>query len=236
MIADLNPSIPNEADKTAFEAMLQEVVPAQLYSAAKDFGDRYFYIPALQRHRGITHMFIAKLSEGDMAAEASLDLARTLAEKTIDKYTSLVQQQINLHPEATVDEEARDLQLAYHSLYLFQVLTLDRGTTHGMLAHNENDVGILASLPSAVDAELLALWREKMAEPQVQLLDGILTALPISSNWKPRCVITDEVRASLANTVRAHYRKHGRKAMASQAEMNMEFWGWKMKQIRPSLS
>ena len=36
-----------------------------------------------------------------------------------------------------------------HSLF-FQVLTLDRGTTHGLLAHGDNDVGTLGSLPNFV--------------------------------------------------------------------------------------
>jgi len=33
--------------------------------------------------------------------------------------------------------------------------TADRGTTSGLLVHDENDVGILGSLPSHVDKKLL---------------------------------------------------------------------------------
>ena len=53
------------------------------------------------------------------------------------------------------------------SRYLFQVLTLDRGTTHGLLAHSENDVGTLGSLPTVVDRQLLQSWMEKVSPPQV---------------------------------------------------------------------
>ena len=48
-------------------------------------------------------------------------------------------------------DEATAQQLAYHTLYFFQVLTLDRGTTSGLLVHDQNDLGIMGSLPAWVD-------------------------------------------------------------------------------------
>ena len=40
--------------------------------------------------------------------------------------------------------------------YLFQVLTLDRGTTSGLLIHNQNDVGIMGSLSLYINKVLLS--------------------------------------------------------------------------------
>ena len=46
----------------------------------------------------------------------------------------------------------RKKQLAYHTRYFYQVLLLDRGTTAGLLVHDDNDVGTLGSLPGQVRA------------------------------------------------------------------------------------
>jgi coproporphyrinogen III oxidase len=66
MIADLNPAIPDATAVATFEKSLKSVVPADLYEDSKIFGDKYFYIPALDRHRGASHMFVAKVDETDM--------------------------------------------------------------------------------------------------------------------------------------------------------------------------
>ena len=104
----------------------------------------------------------------------------------------------------TYTEEERQKQLAYHTLYLFQVLTLDRGTTSGLLIHDQNDVGIMGSIPSHVNRDLLASWVEKMPEPQDQLLLSLIQALP---NEVPTPV-DEKTKKLLAKAVRKHYKKY----------------------------
>jgi hypothetical protein len=40
---------------------------AALFADAKLFGERYFFIPDLGRHRGTSHVFVFSLSAGDVA-------------------------------------------------------------------------------------------------------------------------------------------------------------------------
>jgi len=88
--------------------------------------------------------------------------------------------------------------------YLFQVLTLDRGTTSGLLVHNNNDQGIMGSLPSAVDRALLRSWTDRVAPVQQPLVEQLAEALPHSAPSR-----VDEVaRLRLAAVVREHYRAH----------------------------
>ncbi len=202
---------------------------AALYEAAKDFGDKYFWIPALGRSRGAAHVFVGKLpvalvgeeeeeeeagdrsdkdddttANNDSTAEvagnpppppppppastsfpASMELAHRLANVAIETYSTLVEDAMRRHPAESVASEsyfagAKRNQLAYHTVYLFQVLTLDRGTTHGLLAHNQNDVGTLGSLPRFVDRALLERWAEtiELPPPQDMLLQEVISVLP----------------------------------------------------------
>lgn len=100
-----------------------------------------------------------------------------------------------------------------------QVLTMDKGTTYGLLAHSDNDVGTLGSLPCKVDRDLLASWRESTPDVQQLLLDDILSALPLES----ASVVTPETRAALATAVRKHYRNR-KEGIKHQAEMDMVGW------------
>ena len=84
------------------------------------------------------------------------------------------------------------------------MLTLDRGTTSGLLVHDQNDVGIMGSLPAFVDRELLASWASQVPDAQVELVRAIAAALAEGSPSH----VTDEVRGRLAQTVRAFYRAH----------------------------
>ena len=95
-------------------------------------------------------------------------------------------------------------QLNYHTLYLFQVLTLDRGTTSGLLIHNQNDVGIMGSIPSHVSRHLLQSWLPKMQTPQNELLKAIIDCLPEGEV----AAVEDDTKQKLADAVRAHYLKH----------------------------
>jgi len=199
MMADLNPSIENEADTVQFLNALQKAAPAQ-FDEAKEQGERYFYIPVLGRHRGVAHFYLENYHTDD--AEADHALARAVGEAAIDTYLAILGEA--LHEAKPASEEQRARQLAYHSLYFFQVLTLDRGTTTGLLVHNQNDLGIMGSLPAYVDRDLLASWVGRMPAPQDALLQSLVAALPDTS---PAPVGAD-VKRQLADVVRSHYRQH----------------------------
>ncbi len=197
LMADLNPSIPQPSDTAAFEAMLQEVAGA-CYDEASEQGDRYFYIPALERHRGVSHFYLEGFDSGDFAADA--EFAERFGAAVIDRYSALLGDALD-RAEQPADRAA---QLDYHTLYLFQVLTLDRGTTSGLLVHDQNDVGILGSLPAAVNRELLVSWRDRTPAPQGSLVDALAKAL----GSKAVCEVDENAKRVLAAAVREHYRAH----------------------------
>ena len=199
MMADLNPAIVATAPKAEFQAALREAA-GQYYEAGRQQGDRYFTIPALDRHRGVAHFYLEGHATGEAHADA--ELARRIGEAAVDVYCTTLAASLRAHPSPS--DADRRAQLAYHSVYLLQVLTLDRGTTSGLLVHNQNDVGTLGSLPSHVDRSLLASWRHKLPPPQDQLLAQLVDVLP---DLTPSPVTT-EVKRALAQTVRVHYQMH----------------------------
>lgn len=199
IMADLNPSVPNEADTRRFGDAMRSALPEQ-YAEATRQGERYFYIPALGRHRGVSHFYLEEFSARDLQEE--LSLAKKFARCVIMTYMQTVKAALKTHTVA--DEEAVEKQRAYHTLYLLQVLTLDRGTTAGLLAHGDNDTGVLGSLPSHVDKRLLDSWRGRLEGVQNDLLGEIVSALPGGGVVR----VDDEVKARLAGVVRDHYRKH----------------------------
>ena len=209
MMADLNPSIFSASDKKAFDRMLAQSIP-EFYGEASVQGDKYFYIPALERHRGVSHFYLENFSTGEN--EEDKVMAQTLGENVIDAYVKIIKSAILLHDK--VSEADKQAQLAYHTLYLFQVLTLDRGTTSGLLVHNENDVGILGSIPSHVDKALLLSWSEKMPKGQEELLNVIAACLPESG------AVEDEQKAALAQAVREFYLENPQ-ALKMQASGNV---------------
>ena len=224
MIADLNPAIP-DADATGrFSEALRlgtaRRVSRPLRRAALDFGDRYFYIPSRRRHRGAYHFFLGKLDEGaELSADACEDLAKRLAGAAIEAYAQAVERALADHPDASLTDDDYQRQLEYHTLYLFQVLTLDRGTTHGLLAHGDNDVGTLASLPPRVDRGLLAEWGSALPPQNKQrlMVDRVVATVPETGQ------ITDAVRQQLADHVREHYRANP-EAKDMQAELDLKGW------------
>lgn len=199
IMADLNPSHENpEATAQYFDALMK-AAPEQ-FDAAVAQGERYFYIPALERHRGYAHFYLEAYNSGD--AQADLDLATAVGETAIDTYIDILRDAL-IDADTPTAEQQRT-QLAYHTLYFFQVLTLDRGTTSGLLVHDQNDIGILGSLPAYVDRSLLTSWLPKMQQPQDQLLNGLITALPANSP----SLVGEAVKQKLANVVREHYTSH----------------------------
>lgn len=209
VMADLNPSLIDESeeDKKQFSQMLEKVTQ-ELYEEGAAQGDRYFNIPVLGRHRGVSHYYLEGYNSGDFEADKAF--VRNVAERVIDQYISIVTEKLTAYP--TYTEEERQEQLAYHTLYLFQVLTLDRGTTSGLLIHDQNDVGIMGSIPSHVNRDLLASWVEKMPEPQEQLLLSLLQALPDEVPTP----VDEKTKKLLAKAVRKHYKKYP-EALSMQA-------------------
>ncbi len=207
LMADLNPSHHEATEQACFEEGLRQAAP-HLFDAARAQGARYFFIPALGRHRGVTHFYVDDFSSGDFGQD--LALAKRVGESTIDTYVELVREALARNPSPSDDERAK--QLAYHTLYFFQVLTLDRGTTSGLLVHDQNDLGIMGSLPSRVDRALLRSWEPLVPTPQAALLRALVDALP-DEHPAP---VTDAVRLQLAQLVRQHYRAHP-EALALQA-------------------
>ncbi len=210
VMADLNPAIEDVDHTRFFTKILNKVAPKQ-YDLASEQGDRYFNIPALDRHRGVSHFYLEEYCSDD--TQADFDLAKNFGEAVIDCYVNIFSQANKVHQNPT--KQNFEKQLAYHTLYLFQVLTLDRGTTSGLLVHDQNDLGILGSLPAKVDKLLLSTWVNKLAEPQNKLLEAIVNVL---SDELP-CVVDEKAKIALAHVVRQHY-KSNPMALRMQAQGN----------------
>jgi len=199
VMADLNPAIENAEDKAEFATKLEQAAPEQ-YAEASPQGDRYFNIPVLGRTRGVTHYYLENYASGDEAAD--LAMARKMGEAAIDTYIDILTNAIEKRTSPT--EADYKQQRDYHTLYFFQVLTLDRGTTSGLLVHNQNDIGIMASIPSHVSRSLLASWVPKMEAPQDLLLENMIACL----TGEEVCLVENDTKQALANCVRKHYQMH----------------------------
>ena len=197
VMADLNPSLFYEEDKKTFDAMLQISAP-DTYKEAMKQGEKYFNIPALKRHRGVSHFYLEEYTMQSSAEE--MKFVEHFTRNVIDCYIAILDKAIQTRCSVTSKDISQ--QLAYHTLYLFQVLTLDRGTTAGLLIHNQNDLGILASLPAYVDTNLLSSWVKKLKAPQNELLQEIVDTINIDGK------IDDAVKKRFAFILREHYTKH----------------------------
>jgi coproporphyrinogen III oxidase len=231
MISDLNPSLHNPTAKNLFETALKEICPQELFDDGKLFGDKYFFIPELNMYRGTSHLFIPELSDTEMKPQESRDLAKRLATTTIDTYTAIIQERMSACPKDKVTEFQQKEQLAYHTAYFYQVLFLDRGTTAGIMAHSDNDVGTLASLPTYIDRKLLESWlQNKVEPPHDELLRRILTLLPDTDG---PCSVTNDLRQKLATTCRDYYLEDQTRA---QFQADMDVPGWQKRPHKPVLS
>jgi len=212
LMADLNPSLlPDDVSKRAFEMMLHKAAGETFIEEGLAQGERYFTIPLLKRTRGVSHFYLEGFNSGDFEHDRAY--VEQFAIKVIDAYIGIVIQALQYYVSYTKEEAQK--QLDYHTLYLFQVLTLDRGTTSGLLIHNQNDIGIMGSIPSHINRELLASWVEKMPKPQDELVTALLNALP---NEIPT-PINEVTKQKLANALREHYEKYP-KALNMQASGN----------------
>lgn len=209
IMADLNPSIISESDldKKIFSATLKEAT-GKLYVEGAAQGDRYFNIPALGRTRGVSHYYLEGYNSGDFEADKAF--AKEIGESVIDKYIAIISAKLATYK--SFSKEKQEEQLAYHTLYLFQVLTLDRGTTSGLLVHDQNDVGIMGSIPSHVNRDILSTWQALMPYPQNELVAALLKALPKETPTP----VDEDTKKALANAVRKHYKKYT-EALAMQA-------------------
>jgi coproporphyrinogen III oxidase len=201
VMADLNPSLigESESDKERFSETLQKVT-GELYEEGAAQGDRYFYIPVLGRHRGVSHYYLEGYNSGSFEEDKAFVLE--VGENVIDTYIAIISDKLAQY--STFTPEEKEEQLAYHTLYLFQVLTLDRGTTSGLLVHDQNDVGIMGSIPSHVNRDLLATWVEKMPKPQDLLVKALLKALPEEMTTP----VEEKTKIALAKAVREHYKQY----------------------------
>ncbi len=202
LMVDLNPAIENTVDTEAFNAALRTVT-GELFESGQKEGLKYFYIPALKRHRGVSHFYLEQYHTDDVDADFSL--AQKFGQNMMDTYVELLSNALTKHSQENLTDDDWQRQLGYHTVYFFQVLTLDRGTTAGILVHDENDVGILGSLPAFIDRHRLASYRQHMADPQTILLDRLLLSLPEGKDGV--CFIDETVKRSLAQVVRSFYKE-----------------------------
>ena len=227
VMADLNPAVETPEHTARFKQALQatssqgsvsdnqsdnHLLSADELAEALAQGDRYFHIPALERHRGVCHFYLENFYSDD--TEADLAKAEHVISAAIDSYGSILADAVNENPTPQAEDFRR--QLDYHSVYFLQVLTLDRGTTSGLLVHDQNDVGILGSLPRHVDKALLQSWNAKMLAPQDELLHRLVECLPVPDASSQMSLIDESVKVALATAVRAHYKQYP-EALALQA-------------------
>jgi coproporphyrinogen III oxidase len=208
LMADLNPSNFDAHDKNVFDVALANV-SEELYEEATVQGDKYFFIPALKRHRGVSHFYLENYKTEDKKEDAIFALL--FGEGVINSYVSIIKDALKKRTQ--IDEIALQNQLEYHTLYLFQVLTLDRGTTSGLLIHKQNDRGIMGSLPTQINRDLLKSWATQVKTPQEELV--IALAQSINKNG----IIDKETKERLVEVVRRHYKKYP-EALSLQASGN----------------
>jgi len=208
VMADLNPSIINEDDREKFDTALRDL-SNERYEEGSLQGDKYFNVPALKRTRGVSHFYLENYKTDDKKADATF--AKSFGEGVIDSYIDIITNAIKRR--TTISQKEIQTQLDYHTLYLFQVLTLDRGTTSGLLIHNQNDVGIMGSLPSHINKKLLKSWNSVVMKPQDELLKSIANVIDESG------VVDRKTKERLAQVVREHYKKH-KETLSMQASGN----------------
>ena len=197
IMADLNPSLENMEDKKIFDESLKQISKENYEEGTKQ-GEKYFFIPALNRHRGVSHFYLENYKSGDK--QKDFDFALEFGKTVINTYINIISNAFETRKTFSVQDIKK--QLDYHTLYLFQVLTLDRGTTSGLLIHNENDVGIMGSLPKFVNKKLLICWIENMEEIQKTLLENIINSIDDNG------VINTQTKEKLAQVVRNHYKNN----------------------------
>jgi len=197
LMADLNPAIVDDNDTALFNEMLKQS-SGEFFESGIEQGNRYFYIPALNKHRGVSHFYL----EGFTGNEQTSPLfAIDFAKNVIDCYIDILSDKLSCLPPPS--DLALQQQVDYHTLYFYQVLTLDKGTTAGLLIHNQNDVGTLGSLPAYINRDLLQSWIADTPPPQQPLVEALVGLLPSQKIVH----ITPEIKEEIAMVIRRHYKK-----------------------------
>jgi coproporphyrinogen III oxidase len=209
VMADLNPSLENKEDKDIFDKVLKDLAKNTYEEGVKQ-GEKYFFIPALNRHRGVSHFYLENFKTNDK--EKDFDFAFNFGKGVIDTYIDIISNAFQKRTTFSVQDIKK--QLDYHTLYLFQVLSLDRGTTSGLLVHNQNDIGIMGSLPSFINKILLKSWEKKVEKPQDELINNLVNEI------NDRGIIDKITKEKLAQKVREHYKKYPQ-ALKYQASGNV---------------
>ena len=203
LMADLNPSIYNEEFKKYFSETLIQTT-GKYYSIGSKQGDKYFYIPALKRTRGVKHFYLENFHTDDF--ENDLKYVKKVALSVINTYIDIIDMVFKENKKWTKYEANQ--QLDYHSLYFLQVLTLDRGTSLGLLVQDKNDIGIMGSIPAYINKTLLQSWIAKVNHYHKELLKQLISCLKLSYGNKNISLIDDETKLKLANTLRQYYKKY----------------------------
>lgn len=208
LMADLNPAISCEEDTANFDNTLK-TLGGQYYDQAKQAGDDYFYIPALKAHRGVSHFYLEGFNPEGIEGNA---FAKQFVTGVIDSYIAIFSNKLTAAKNrltADITQQQKQTQLDYHTLYFYQVLTLDKGTTAGLLIHNQNDVGTLGSLPRFVNRHLLSQWIEKTPAPRDQLVNALVLALADNNGISEVTTeVTTEVKINIVQVMREHYKSH----------------------------
>ncbi len=197
IMADLNPAIEFQEDKDKFTCTIANFAN-NTYEEGTAQGDKYFNIPALNRHRGVVHFYLENYKTQNK--QADFDFASDFGTGIINTYIDIIDNAFKNRTSFSVHDIKK--QLSYHTLYLFQVLTLDRGTTSGLLVHNQNDAGIMGSLPRFVDKNLLASWEKLVPTPQDELVRKLVEVIPSNGH------INIDTKIKLAEAVRNHYKTY----------------------------
>lgn len=197
VMADLNPAITYQEDKDKFTCTIANFAN-NTYAEGTSQGDKYFNIPALNRHRGVVHFYLEDYKTANK--EKDFDFSYDFGLGIINTYIDIIDNAFKTRTSFSVQDIKE--QLSYHTLYLFQVLTLDRGTTSGLLVHDQNDEGIMGSLPRFVDRNLLLSWAKLVPTPQDELVTKLVEVIPTNG------LIDVPTKTKLAQTVRQHYKTY----------------------------
>lgn len=196
IMADLNPAIEDKADTNKFSQVLEQA-SGVYFAVGSEQGDEYFNIPALKRHRGVSHFYLEGFEEQPDTPE---NYAIDFGKQVIDCYIEILTGKSIEQPTITAEQQRQ--QLDYHTLYFYQVLTLDKGTTAGLLIHNQNDVGTLGSLPSHINLSLLKRWAAASDAKLNDLLLRLIAVFPEADVGE----VTGERKAEIAIALREHYK------------------------------
>lgn len=195
LMADLNPAIADASDNLLFNNMLQQA-SGEYFESGIAQGEAYFFIPALNKHRGVSHFYLEGFTGNEHTSE---HFGIDFATQAIDCYIAILNDKFSRLPPPS-DQELQQ-QLDYHTLYFYQVLTLDKGTTAGLLIHSQNDVGTLGSLPAYINRDLLASWVAHSPSEKQPLVQSLVDLLPPQKSVH----VDANIKANIAQAIRQHY-------------------------------